>query len=70
MEIHLSPSPLPLLSPELLQVEASFPPTSVPLPLEAIQSSKEELYTAIQAFAAQDHYAFAVGQSKKITNYI
>jgi hypothetical protein len=40
----------------------------MPLPLEAIYSSKEELYTAIQAFAAQHHYAFTIGRSKKINN--
>jgi hypothetical protein len=40
----------------------------MPLPPEAIYNSKEELYTAIQAFAAQHYYAFTIGRSKKINN--
>ena len=40
----------------------------MPLPLEAIYSSKEELYTAIQAWAAQHYYAFRIRRSKKIKN--
>ena len=46
MDILLSPSPLPSQFPE--------PPsyTSMPLPLEAIYSFKEELYTSIQSWAA------------------
>ncbi|RKF55830.1 hypothetical protein OnM2_086027, partial [Erysiphe neolycopersici] len=39
-----------------------------PLPSEAIYSSKEELYTSIQAWAAQHHYAFMIGRSKKTNN--
>jgi len=38
------------------------------LPSEAIYSSKEELYTAIQAWAAQHCYAFRIGWSNKIHN--
>ena len=38
----------------------------MPLPPEAIYSSKEELYTTIQAWAAQHHYAFSIRWSKKI----
>ena len=38
------------------------------LPSEAIYSSKKELYTAIQAFAAQYYYAFTIRRSKKINN--
>ena len=45
MNFQLSPSPLPSLA-EVPQ------PTSMPLPPEAIYSSKEELYASIQAFAA------------------
>jgi hypothetical protein len=61
IDFQLSPSPLPLL----VKVPQ---PTSMPLPPEAIYSSKEELYTAIQAFAAQHYYAFTIGRSKKINN--
>jgi hypothetical protein len=41
---------------------------SMPLPPEAIYSSKQELYTSIQAWAAQYHYAFRIERSKKINN--
>jgi hypothetical protein len=73
MDFQLSPSPLPSPSPEPLPAEApspptSMPPTSMPLPPEATHSSKEELYTAIQAFAAQHSYAFRIGRSNKINN--
>ncbi|RKF60029.1 hypothetical protein OnM2_055060 [Erysiphe neolycopersici] len=40
----------------------------MPLPPEVIYSSKEELYTSILAWAAQHHYAFMIGRSKKINN--
>ena len=60
--VILSPSPNPL------PAEAPHPSTSISLPPEAIYSSKEELYKAIQAFVAQHHYAFIVGQSNKIHN--
>lgn len=43
-------------------------PPSMPLPPEAIYSSKEELYTAIQAFTAQHCYTFRIGRSKKIND--
>jgi hypothetical protein len=62
----------PLQSPEPLPAEAPLreatPPASMPLPPEDIYSSKEELYKAIQAFAAQHHYAFMIGRSNKIHN--
>jgi hypothetical protein len=58
IDFQLSPSPLPSLA------EAPEP-QSMPLPPEAIYSSKEELYTAIQAFAAQHYYAFRIGRSTK-----
>ena len=58
--VLLSPSPPPSLNPSLLP-EAPSPPTSMPLPPEAIYSSKEELYTLIQTWAAQYHYAFRIG---------
>jgi hypothetical protein len=61
MDILLSPSPLP----ELSLAEASL---SMPLPPEAIYGSKEELYTSIQAWAAQYGYAFCIGRSNKIHN--
>jgi hypothetical protein len=37
----------------------------MPLPPEAIYDSKEELYIAIQAWAAQHCYAFCIGRSTK-----
>ena len=40
--------------------------SNMPPPLEAIYSSKEELYTSIQAWATQYGYAFSIGRSKKI----
>jgi hypothetical protein len=58
-QLSLSPPPEPSL--------AEAPP-SMPLPPEAIYSSKEELYTSIQAWAAQHHYAFCIGRSNKIHN--
>jgi hypothetical protein len=64
--VLLSPSPGPSTRP--LPAESSSPPTSMPLPLEAIYSSKEELYSSIQAWAAQHYYAFRIGRSTKIGN--
>ena len=58
MDSQLSLSPLPVLA------EATQP-TSMPLPPEAIYNSKEELYTAIQAFAARYNYAFCISRSTK-----
>jgi hypothetical protein len=49
-----------------LPPEAPPPPTSIPLPPEATYSSKEELYTSIQTWAAQHHYAFSISRSAKI----
>jgi hypothetical protein len=51
-----------------LSPEAPPPPTSMPLPPEAIYSSKEELYALIQAWAAQHYYAFRIRRSSKINN--
>jgi hypothetical protein len=68
MDSLLSPSPLPLQSPEPLPAEPPFSSTAMPLPPEAIYSSKEELYTSIQAWAAQYCYAFYVRRSTKINN--
>jgi hypothetical protein len=78
MDFQLSPilSPLPILSPppilspspERLLADPPLPPTSMPLPPEATYSSKEELYTSIQAWAAQHHYAFRIERSTKIHN--
>jgi hypothetical protein len=71
MNTQLSPPRLSL-SPGPLLAEASPqetpPPTPMPLPPEAIYSSKVELYTSIQAFAAQHSYAFYVRRSTKINN--
>lgn len=63
-------SPPRALSPQPPPVQQLPPPssTSMPLPPEAVYSSKEELYAAIQAFAAQHYYAFRIGRSKKINN--
>src|ERR1700709_109509 len=62
-----SPSPLPLpLLEALLEPLPADAPSSMPLPPEAIYHSKEELYILIQAWAAQYHYAFSIGQSNKI----
>ena len=68
MDSQLSLSPLPSQSPEPQPAEAVSPTMSMPLPPEATYSSKEELYTAIQAFAAQHHYAFSTSRSTKINN--
>ena len=70
LSISVSPPPRVLLSPSPgpSLVEAPSPPTSMPLPPEAIYSSKEELYASIQAWAAQYHYAFRIGRSTKISN--
>jgi hypothetical protein len=62
MDALLSPSPLPSQSPE------PSSPMSMPLPLEATYSSKEELYASIQAWAARYHYAFRIERSTKIHN--
>jgi hypothetical protein len=61
MDFQLSP----LLLPTLVEVSQ---PTSMPLPLQAIYSSKEELYTVIQDFIAQYYYAFIIRRSRKINN--
>jgi hypothetical protein len=70
LSISVSPPPSVLLSPSPGPSPAEAPslPTSMPLPPEAIYSSKEELYTSIQAWAALHHYAFRIGRSKKINN--
>ena len=71
MDIRLSIPVSPSLSPAPQLPPAPRPPTpsmSMPLPPEAIYSSKEELYGAIQVFAAQHHYAFMIGRSNKINN--
>jgi hypothetical protein len=51
----------PLLSPPLLPLTS----TTI-LPPEARYNSKDELYSSIQAFAAQHNYAFCIGRSNKI----
>jgi hypothetical protein len=68
MDFRLSLSPLLSQSHEPLPAEAPSSSTSMPLPLEAIYSSKQELYTSIQAWAAQYCYAFRIGRSNKINN--
>lgn len=67
LSISVSPPPT-LLSPSPVE---SLPPTPtattlMPLPPESFYTSKEALYTSIQAWAAQYCYAFTIGRSKKI----
>jgi hypothetical protein len=57
--------PRALLSPS---PEAPSPPIAMPLPPEAVYGSREELYTSIQAWAAQYSYAFRIGRSNRIHN--
>jgi hypothetical protein len=68
LSISISPPPRPL--PELQTPLAPLPQTpsstSMPLPPEAVYSSKAELYTAIQTFAAQYNYAFSISRSTKV----
>jgi hypothetical protein len=69
--LSISPPPLLLPSPQpelpLQLAQQPIPSAmSMPLPPEAIYSSKEELYTAIQAFASQHHYAFCISRSTKV----
>jgi hypothetical protein len=70
MDIRFSTSVSPSLSPAPQPLPTSQSPTTssiaIPLPPEATYSSKEELYKAIQAFAAEYHYTFIIGQSNKI----
>jgi hypothetical protein len=69
LSISISPPPVLLLPlPKLLLADAPFSPMSIPLPPEAIYSSKEELYTLIQAWTVQHNYAFYIGQFTKISN--
>jgi hypothetical protein len=70
LSISVSPPPRVLLSPSPKPAEAPPHPTSMPLPPEAIYSSKEELYRAIQAFASQHSYTFYVRRSTKINNSV
>ena len=63
--LSVSP-PRALLSPSPDLVEAPSPRTAMPLPPVATYDSKEELYTSIQAWAAQHHYAFRIGRSTKV----
>src|SRR5882757_6521367 len=70
LSISVSPPPPVLLSPSPKPADAPPHPTSMPLPPEAIYSSKEELYRAIQAFASQHSYTFYVRRSTKINNSV
>ena len=71
MDIRLSilVSPPPLVSP-LPEPQLASPlvpqATAMPPPPEAIYSSRDELYSLIQAWATQHQYAFIVGRSNKI----
>ena len=64
MDFQLSLLP-PSPRPSLVEDPQS---TSMPLSPEATYNSKEELYRAIQVFAAQHSYAFRIGRSNKINN--
>ena len=69
LSVSVSPPVSPLLQPPPLAPRLPTPSSpSMPLPPEALYSSKEELYTSIQAFAAQHSYAFRIGRSNKINN--
>ena len=68
MDTQLLPLLLPSQLPEPQPAEAASPTISMPLPPEAIYSSKEELYASIQAWAAQHRYAFCIERSTKIYN--
>lgn len=70
LSISVSPPPpvLHSLSPNPSLASAPVTSTAMPLPPEAIYALKEELYTSIQAWAAQYHFAFCVERSKKINN--
>jgi hypothetical protein len=57
-----------LSPPELLPTGPPSSHTAIPLPSEAIYSSKKELYASIQAWAAQYSYAFRIRRSKKYHN--
>ncbi|KAI0990853.1 hypothetical protein K3495_g17334, partial [Podosphaera aphanis] len=66
MSIQAQLSPLVSQSFESL-IEDATTTTSMPLPPEAVYSSQEELYSAIQSWAVQHRYAFSIGLSKKIS---
>ncbi len=68
--LSVSPSLLPVPQPMPASQSPSTSSMSMPLPPEAIYSSQKELYTSIQAWAAQYHYAFRIERSKKIHNGI
>jgi hypothetical protein len=53
-----------------IRLQISPVPTTMPLPPEAIYSTKEELYASIQAWAAHHHYTFRIGWSTKIHNTV
>ena len=63
IQAHLSP--LVSQSSESL-IEDATTTTSIPSPPEAVYSSQEELYSAIQSWAVQHRYSFRIGRSKKI----
>ena len=67
MSIQAELSPLVSQSSESL-IEDATTTASMPLPPEAVYSSQEELYSAIQSWAAQHRYAFSIGPSKKISS--
>lgn len=71
LSISVSPPPLILTSQEPRPASPPIPQaTAMPLPPEAMYSSKEELYTSIQAWAAEHHFAFRIERSKKINDNV
>lgn len=62
-----SSPPAPSLASTLVPIPLPTPQTALmPPPPQAIYSSKQELYSSIQSWAAQNHFAFRIGRSNKI----
>jgi hypothetical protein len=66
-EVPSLESPSPSILPEASSIPL-LPEASMPPPPEAIYSSKEELYTSIQRWAACYNYSFRIGRSNKLGN--
>ncbi len=66
IRLSISISPSPPAAPLLPSPEPPSPAqtrTGMPAPPEATYQSQDQLYTAIQAWAAQHRYAFRIGRS-------
>jgi hypothetical protein len=66
MDFQFSPSASPPQLPMPLHTTTTPPPVSMPLPPEATYGSREELYSSIQAWAAQYKYAFCISRSTRV----